>query len=257
MRRIIILGTAVTVLITASVAVAASINTYGANLGFKPTKAGTKHKPVPVGFTETLTANNATSGSRAAPLTDIKTSIYGLTSNAKYFPSCNGTKISAMKTDSFCPKKALVATGPVNSLLGGTVLSQPGTPCNPFLHVWNGGGGKLWFFFTTGGVYQCAGLKTGQTNAYPGFIKQQGKYMVTDVPLPPDVSTNVAGVGLYGSLIKEVLTFKNLTTKVHGKTVGINSSFACKGSKRPYSVSFTATTASGSQTSVVAGNGKC
>ena len=44
---------------------------------------------------------------------------------------------------------------------------------------------------------------------YPGFVKQQGKNQVTDVPLPPFVSTKVAGVpNFYGSLIKEVLTFK-------------------------------------------------
>ena len=53
--------------------------------------------------------------------------------------------------------------------------------------------------------------------------------MVTDVPLPPEVSTSVAGhKGLYGSLIREVLTFRKLTTKVNGKTVGFNSSVAAR-----------------------------
>jgi hypothetical protein len=254
------LGTALAVLVGASVAVAATLNTYTATIKVSPTKAGSKKSPVPVGFTETLTAKNDITGARAAPLTDIKTTIYGMVSNAKAFPTCSGTKISTMKTDSFCPKKALVATGPVNSLLGGTNLS-PGTPqtaCNPFLHVWNGGKGKLWFFFTTGGSHQCGGLHTGDTNAYPGFIKEQGKNMVTDVPLPPFVSTAVAGHNdLYGSLIKEVLTFKKLTTKVKGKTVGINASIGCKGGKRPYSVSFTAKDTAGSETKVVKGSAKC
>jgi hypothetical protein len=261
LRRIIILVTALAALVAASVAVAAgstSTNSYTAKITFKPTKAGSKKKPVSVGFTETLTASNNTPGDRAAPLTDIKTSIYGLKSNSKHFPTCSGTEMSAQKSDSFCPKKALVATGPVNSVLGDSTLTGPGTPCNPFLHVWNGGHGTLWFFFTTGGQYQCAGLKTGATNAYAGHISQHGKYMVTDVPLPPDVSTSVANIpGFYGSLIKEVLTFKNLTTKVHGKKVGFNESVACKGKKRPYSVSFTAQTPSGSQTSVVKGDAKC
>ena len=50
---------------------------------------------------------------------------------------------SPLKSDSFCPKKALVATGPVNSLLGGTDLThEPARACNPFLHVWNGGPGQ-------------------------------------------------------------------------------------------------------------------
>jgi hypothetical protein len=263
LRRIIILGTAVTVLIAASVAVAvaaASTNSYtGSTLSFKPSKAGSKHKPVAIGFTETLMASNNTPGEVAAPLTDIKTSFYGLVSNAGHFPTCNGTEMTVMKSDSFCPKGALVATGPVNSYLGGTSLSQAkATPCNPFLHVWNGGHGTLWFFFTTGGQYQCAGLKTGATAAYPGHISEHGKYMVTSVPLPPDISTSVANIpNFYGSLVKEVLTFTNLKTKFHHKTIGINESIGCKAGKRPYSVSFTATTPSGPQTETVKGSAKC
>jgi hypothetical protein len=258
LRRIIIACTAVAVLVGASVAVAATLNTYTAAIKFSPSKAGSKKKPVPVGFTETYTAANDVPGSRAAPLTDIKTTIYGLVSNAKHFPTCDGTQISIKKSDSFCPKKALVASGPVNSLLGGTDLSQPGAACNPFLHVWNGGKGKLWFFFTTDATHQCGTLHTGDTNAYPGFVKQVGKNQVTDVPLPPFVSTAVAGhSSLYGSLIKQVVTFKKLTTKVKGKTVGFNSSVACKGGKRPYSVAFTATSTAGSETKVVKGSAKC
>lgn len=247
MRRIIFIGTAVVVLIAASVAVAATLNTYTAKVA-TTSKAGSKSHPVATSVVETLTAKNADSSLRAGALTDIKTTIYGLVSNAKKFPTCDGNKISAMKSDSFCPKKALIATGPVNAILGDNTLTGAGTPCNPFLHVWNGGGGKLWFFFTTGGKYQCAGLHTGDTNAYPGTVKQQGKNQITDVPLPPFVSTKVAGVpNFYGSLIKEVLTFKK----------GFNSSVACKGGKRPYSVAFTAVGPSGKQTKTVTGSSKC
>jgi hypothetical protein len=248
LRRIIILGTTLAALIAASVAVAATLNSYTAVLKFSPTKAGTKSTPVPVGFSETYTAKNNTPGQRAAPLVDIKTTVYGLVSNAKKFPTCDGNQISAMKTDSFCPPKALVATGPVNAVLGDPTLTGPGTPCNPFLHVWNGGKGKLWFFFTTGGKYQCAGIHTGDTNAYPGFIKQVGKNQVTDVPLPPFVSTKVAGVpNFYGSLLREVLTYKK----------GFQSSVGCKSGKRPYSVSFTAVSPAGTETKVVKGSAKC
>ena len=174
MRRIIFIGTAVVVLIAASVAVAATLNTYTAKVA-TTSKAGSKSHPVATSIVETLTAKNADSTLRAGALTDIKTTIYGLVSNAKKFPTCDGNKISAMKTDSFCPKKALIATGPVNAILGDNTLTGAGTPCNPFLHVWNGGGGKLWFFFTTGGKYQCAGLHTGDTNAYPGYRQAAGQ----------------------------------------------------------------------------------
>jgi hypothetical protein len=248
LRRIIIACTALAVLVGASVAVAATLNTYTAKLSFKPTKAGSKKHPVKVGFTEIYTAANDVATSRAAPLTDIKTTIYGIKSNASKLPTCDGTEISARKTDTFCPKKALVATGSVNALLGATDLTLAGTPCNPGLDVWNGGKGKLWFFFTTDATHQCGALHTGDTNAYPGTVKQQGKNQVTNVPLPPFVSTAVAGhTGLYGSLIKQVLNWKK----------GVNSSFACKGGKRPYSVQFTATSTAGSETKTVKGSTKC
>jgi hypothetical protein len=251
------IGTALTVLVCAGAAYAA-LNSYTAKLSFSPSKAGSARSPSPLAYTETYGAGNATSGSRAAPLIDIKTTVYGLQANPKPFPTCSGPQMSIRKGDSFCPKNALVATGPVNALLGGTDLTKPGTPCNPFLHVWNAGGGKLWYFFTTGGKYQCGGLTTGQTAAYPGFIKKQGKNLVIDVPLPPDVSTKVANsTGLYGSLIKEVLTFRKLTAKVKGKTVGFTSSVGCKSGKRPFSVSFTAVSGGAKETKVVSGSTKC
>jgi hypothetical protein len=252
------IGTALTVLVAASVAYAATLNTYNAGFKFSPTKAGSKSKPVAIGYTETLTASNDAQGSRAAPLIDIKTTMYGAISNKKAFPTCDGTKISTQKTDTFCPKKALVATGPVNSLLGGTDLTQAGTACNPFLHVWNGPGNKLWFFFTTDNTHQCGSLHTGDTNAYAGTVTQKGKNLVTDVPLPPFVSTAVAGhQGLYGSLIKEVLTFTKVTTKSHGKTVGFTESVGCKSGKRPISVAFTAQDTQGKETKTVNSSPKC
>ncbi len=103
--------------------------------------------------------------------------------------------------------------------------------------MFNAGKGKGWFFFTTHSAIQCAGLTTGQTAPYPGFVSQQGKYMVTDVPLPPDVSTKVANQpNFYGSLIKESLNWAKVTTKVNGKTVGNQASVACLRGKRPWSI---------------------
>jgi hypothetical protein len=257
MRRIIIIGTAVAVLVGAGAAYAA-LNNYTATFSFSSSKAGSSKSPVSVGFTENFGASNAATGSRAAPLIDIKTTVYGLVSNAKSFPTCDGNQISTRKSDSFCPPKALVATGPVNALLGGTNLTAGGTPCNPFLHVWNGGGGKLWFFFTTDATHACGSLHTGDTQAYPGKISQVGKNQVTDVPLPSYVSTAVAHqTGLYGSLIKEVLTYRNLTTKVKGKTVGFTASVGCKNGKRPYSYSFTSVSGSTRETKTVTGTAKC
>jgi hypothetical protein len=120
-----------------------------------------------------------------------------------------------------------------------------GTACNPYLRVFNGGKSTQAFFFTTtpdapGPQYNCANLPTGATPPYDGHISYEGKYWVLNVPLPPSVSTDVANIGLYGSLIKEVLTPISQTTKVGGKTRGYMESIACMGHKRPYSIAFTA-----------------
>jgi hypothetical protein len=233
------IGTAAAVLITAGVAVAA-LNTYTASYAFTPTKAGSAKRPVPVGFNLVYTATG-TGGNRAAPLKDIKTWIYGLVANNRYFPTCSLSTIELAKSDAGCPKGALVAEGPVNSTLGsGKTGAGAGTPCNPYLHVWNSGPGRLTYFFVVFGKYQCAGLHTGASAPYPGIVSQQGKYLVQDVPLPPDISTNAGGIGLYAALIHESLTFKNLTTKVHGKTVGFQSSVGCVGGHRPWRVEYTA-----------------
>jgi hypothetical protein len=87
----------------------------------------------------------------------------------------------------------------------------------------------------------------------------QGKYEVTTVPLPPDVSTRVANqANFYGSLIKEKLNFFKVTTKVHGKTVGNNMSVGCLHGKRPWSVTYTNTTnGHDHQVATVKGSAKC
>jgi len=228
----------------AAVAYAAGVNNYSGSKVTFGHGSGSKKKPVAIGFREHLVANNSDSSKAAAVLTDIRLKIYGMVSKAKYFPKCSGSQIEAAKNDNVCPKKSKVATGLVNALLGDPSLSMSNRiPCNPNLDVLNGGQGVLWFFFTTHSATQCAGLTTGATAPYKGTVKQQGKWQVTDVPLPPDVSTRVANQpNFYGSLIKENLTFFNLKTKVKGKTVGINSSIGCKKGKRPYTITFTATT---------------
>jgi hypothetical protein len=264
LRRIIIIGTALAVLGAATAAIAATqLNSYTAGFGFSPSKAGTKSKPVPVGFTQSLGAKSLTAGNRAAPLVDIKTTIYGLTANAGAFPICTDKQITAdqLKWDKACPKGSLVAQGPVNAKLGpGTTLVGAGTPCNPYLHVYNGGKGKLWFFFNIiPPKYTCATLKTGASAPYPGFVKQVGKNLVTDVPLPPDVSTSAGGLqGVYGSLILENLKWAKLSKKVKGKTVGFQQSVGCKNGKRPWSVVFTAVNNGAKLPPVtVSGSSKC
>lgn len=266
MRRLVIIGTAAAVLVGATAAYAAFNSYTGSHVSFSPGGAGTAAKPKIVNMTEVLQAS-APSGQRAAPLTDIKLTLYGVKTNGKDFPTCTDKQIDAnpAKFEKACAKGSQISQGPVHSLLGPSTTSSASgaTACNPFLKVFNGGQGTQVFFFTTAPdaapQYTCAGLATGATAPYDGHISQQGKNWVLNVPLPPDISNKVANQpGLYGSLITEVLNPVSKPTKVHGKTVGYMESVACKGHKRPFSIQFTDQNyGGGSTTQTVKGNAAC
>jgi hypothetical protein len=262
-RKLIIGGALAAVLAVAGVAYAgAALNKYGATIAFSTSKPGTAAKPVPMTYTETLTAQNVDSSKVAAPLLNIKTTIYGMVANLKDFKVCPLATIEKLpKYNLNCPSGSEVAVGKVNSELGTATLSKTtAVACNPDLVVYNGGGGKEFYFFTAPSPTSCHGLTTGATLPYVGTVAKSGKNMVLNVPLPPDVSTKVAGIpGEYGSLIKETIKVTALSTKVHGKTVYSQESVACSGGKRPYSVAFTAvqSTSSPKVTQSVSGSAKC
>ena len=253
MRRIVVIATALAVLAGAVSAYAATsgLNTYSAKIGFSPNKAKS-----PIGFTEhyTATGNN---GNRTAPLTDIKTKIYGLTVNQKSFPTCSAAKIAAAHSDSKCPKGALVATGGITAILGPVAdpsASAPNqAPCNPVLHAWNGGPGKIVFFFVAPSPTTCAGLQTGAVPPFVGKVRTVGKTLVMVTPIPAYVSFPINGIE--GSLTSETLHFLNKSSK--GKPA--IASTGCKKGKRPYSVTFTAETAPGGskESGTVSGTQKC
>jgi hypothetical protein len=265
MRRIVVLGTTLVVVLGAAVSAYAAtggINTYTATLGFGANAAGSAKAPAAVGFKQSYIAGG-TGGNRTAPLTNIKTVVYGLTSNGKSFPTCSFAKISAAKSDAGCPKGAMIATGAITATLGplsDTSSSASGTlPCDPVLHVWNAGQGKVVYFFVDQGSHTCAGgaITTGTVGPFPGTVKTVGKNLVMNTPIPSYVSFPLAGIE--GSLTGETLQWMKATTKVHGKTVAAIASTGCKGGKRPYSVTFTAESAPGAapQSSTVTGSQKC
>lgn len=240
MRRIVLIATAIVSLVAAGAAYAA-INSYSATIKLTSKKAGTAAKPVTLGYTEDLQAAG-TNGNRTAPLTDIKTTIYGLKEDGKDFPTCTLAQISNAHTDAGCPRKAEVATGDITAIIGPAAnLQSGGIGCNPLLDVWNGGQGKLTFFFVDQGSHQCAGgaLRTGSVGPYPGTYRTVGRNLVVDVPIPTAVSFPIPGE--VGSLQTEHLVWIKRTAKLkNGKRASSLASFACSRKTRPYSVAFTA-----------------
>jgi hypothetical protein len=260
LRRIVVVATALAVLMAAASAFAdtGGLNSYTAALKFSPNKTSTA-----LGFNQKYVANG-TGGNRTAPLTNIKTVIYGMKSDGKDFPTCSASKIAKAGSDTGCPKGALVATGDITATLGPAndqSASAPGQlPCNPLLDVWNAGQGKIVYFFVDKGSHTCAGgaIQTGGVAPFTGTVKTVGKNLVMNTPIPSYVSFPLTGIE--GSLTSETLSWKNLSTKLkNGKTAHYGTSVACKSGKRPYSVTFTAETAQGGtpSSSTVTGTQKC
>lgn len=261
MRKSLVIAVTAAIMLIAAASAYAAINTYTAKDTVTPAKAGTAKKPVSVGYNEALTATG-TAGNRTAELNDIKTTIYGLKANTKGLPTCTTASIAAAKSDTQCPKGAMLATGAITAVLGSPTNFTPTDPsakaCNPYLHVWNAGGNKMAFFFVEAPGHLCVdgAVTTGAVPPYTATRKQQGKNLVVDVPIPSYVTQPL---GLAGSLETEHLKWFKLSTKVNGKKVGVLQSIGCKNGKRPYSVTFNATlpTTHTTETKTVSGTQAC
>jgi hypothetical protein len=253
LRRIVIIGTALAVLVGAGAAYA-SFNSYsGSALTFSSHGAGSPAHPESVGMTERLVAN-APSGERAAPLTNIKLTIYGVKLDAGKLPVCSDALIANNKTNpnGGCPAGSVIGTGLVHSELGpGTSSSSSaGTACNPSLHVFNGGPSRQVFYFSTEHATDCGGLTTGSTAPWDGHISYSGGNAVINIPLPPAISTEAANhPGLYASLITQTVSFAKA---VDGKPYMV--SVGSKHGTRPWSITFTAHNYDGSsETQTISG----
>jgi hypothetical protein len=261
LKRIALFATAVAMLIAATAAFAAApANTYKTPYSFSPKASGTAKKPVKATFKQVIQVTPGTPGNRAGVLSDIKTTVYGLKIDGKDFPTCLASKIQSASNDTACPKGALVASGSITAVIGKptdpTTATGTIATCDPLLHVWNGGQGKLVFFFVDAGPsHLCDGtvISTGSVGPYPGTYKQVGKNLVMDTPIPQTVDYPA---GFVGSLGSETLNWKGQSSKGH---ISI-ASVACKGSKRPYSTALTAApilTATALQTTTVKGSAPC
>ena len=260
MKRIALIATAAAMLIATAVAFAATapVNTYKASYKFNPSKAGSAKKPQKVAFKQNIQVTPGTSGDRAGVLRKIKVTIYGLKIDGKHFPTCTTAKIQAAHNDTGCPKGAAVASGSIKAVLGpatNPAASAAEGSCNPLLHVWNAGQGKLAFFFVDTAGHLCLGgaITTGKVGPWQGSYRQAGKNAVVTIPIPNTVDYPLQGT--VGSLQSETLNWKGLSSKGHSSIASV----ACKGSKRPYSTSFTANPIAGgkAQTKTVKDSAHC
>jgi hypothetical protein len=256
-RIAIAIATVVVGLVAASSAFAA-VNNYTATYQFSGGKA-TKAKPAAVNFKQTINVTPGTAGdARTGILHQITTTIDGVKVDAKGVPTCTAAKINAAQNDTGCPKTAEIATGYINAEIGSaTDPTAAGSACDPQLDVWNGGPGKLIFFFVDTASHSCLGgaLHTGQVPPWTATYKQAGANLNVTIPIPNtvDYPLGVSG-GEVGSLSKEYLAWKSQT--VNG-TPDITST-ACTG-KRAFTFGFQASAigSTSSEAGSVSGKAAC
>ena len=241
MRRIIILGTAVTVLLAVSVAVAVA-----ATPARTPTRRASRSSPTrPAASTSrsrsasrrTSTATNAPPATRGPAHRhqddDLRPEV-----EREGLPDLQRDQIDAAKKRQLLPEgragrhrpsQRACWAAPDLAQARHRLQSVPG-------RLERRPGQAVVLLHDRRQRTSALGLKTGATAAYAGHI--YGARQVHGHGRPASAGRLDDGrelTGLYGSLIKEVLTFKNLKTKVQGKTVGINASIGCLKGKRPYS----------------------
>ena len=262
MKRIVLAVTAAAVLIAAAAAFAATpVNTYKASYSFSSKKAGSAKKPQKLSFAQNIHVTPGSSSDRAGVLMKIQTKIYGVKVDGKHFPTCTTAKINTAHTDTGCPKASKVASGSIKAVLG--PVTDPSSTkvsgtCNPLLHVYNAGQGKLSFFFVDGAAgtaHAClgGGIKTGIVGAWKATYKQSGKNLAITIPIPHQVDYPLQG--LVGSLQSEHLNWKSVSHKGHTSIASV----ACKSGKRPFSFSFAAKPIKGgaAQTATTKGSAAC
>ena len=219
-------------------------------MSFSPGKAGTPKKPVATGVTQVLTATG-TNGNRAAPLTDLKSTIYGLKyDSAAVKATCSFASVKAISNDKNCPKGSLVATANVHALLGPANDPSYGRHGHHRLQARVSACGTrvAASWCSSSGPRPCPAPCTTAVASRPVQRRRTRARSRTHGQEPRDRRAAAVvrveqgpRIGRRGARsIAETITWKKLSSKSHGKTHYFVSSIGCKSGKRPWTQQFTA-----------------
>jgi len=263
MRKKVLAITALVCLVAAGAALAAT--TYNSYTGSKieVTKAaGTKSAPKTVKYIEVFEAKNASGAKYPYPLTNIKTTLKDVKTNAAYFPKCTISKLDTASSNNEAGTKVCktseVASGTVDSSItaSGSTSTAVVPTCKLTLQVFNLGSSKLGYQFSDT-PSSCGGTPTSAAKPWEGTAKDSGTTFETDTTLPADISTDAGGIG-WGALKLEKLTFITSKVKHAGKDYSLLQSVGCPSSKkRAYTITFTASNGSAKQSKEVKGSAAC
>ena len=242
MRRVAAIVAALSVvLVVAAVAFAQQVNTYSVTATTKPTKAGSKAKPVPISLKFAYTVGEQ-SGQEPSAVKRYKISFYGIRSvNGGLFKTCSAAKIGAAgNDDSVCPKGSQVGSGKIQSHVYNdndpAGKTNPPLQCNKDLHLYNAGKGKITLFLT-GPASECQAAPGGQPPFTGTYVKGEGGGTALQFDTPANLLHPVAGLTVAVRNVTSSINLKTVTKK--GVKKGYYESVKCKGKSRPVVVTFT------------------
>jgi len=254
MRKVAFLTAMIAVLAMAAVAVAAQVNTYSVTAKVTGGSAGSKSKPSPVGVKFNYTVGEQ-SGGRPSPVSRYTIGFYGVRSNGGAFPTCTAASINAAQSDSGCKSGSKVGSGFIRNAAGATNdPTATGIKCDLNLAVYNSGAGKGALFLSgnpTSSPNTCA-IAISQAIATK-YVKSDGGGTALQFSVPPGLLHPIPGVD--NAVVNVTSTIKKLSKTVKGKKVGYYESIACKGGKRPATVTFL--TEAGQTSKATASAGGC
>ena len=134
----------------------AALNTYTRRASRSRRKAGSTKSPRAGRLHPDPRPRTATRGNRAAPLTDIKITIYGLVSNAEALPDLQRRRDRRRRRPTASARRRRWSPRVRSTRCSEADAPQgPGTPVQPVPARLQRRPGKLWFFFTTAAQHQC------------------------------------------------------------------------------------------------------
>jgi hypothetical protein len=228
-------------LIGAAVALAAGqTNTYTVTGKISPTKAGTKKTPVPVSLNFDYTVGEA-NNLRPSPVKQYNIKFDGLRVNGARFAKCTAASINAAGSDAKCPTAAVMGTGQVQNISGGTNDPTDKTlTCYLDLKVYNGGASKAALFLMggqndpRGPAYSCpiAVSQAIDANYIASSTGTSLRFTVQGALLHPIP-------GFDNAVVRVASKIRKATVKYKGKTVGYYESIGgCVAHKRNITVTF-------------------
>lgn len=225
---------AITALAVLGLAAVAHAQTNQYSFDGKVPSGGTKKKPKPGGFTFNFQIKDP-AGNVPALVKTYKFVIGGAKVNTSAVKAtCTAAKINAAGSDGSCPRGAVVGTGSIRAEIGTSGQPWDGTTqCELAMTAYNGGPNKVALFLDGTDTTKCVApisqaIDAKWTNTAAG--------VGLSFSVPDELRHQL---GLDVAVVDVKSTWKKLTGKKAGKTVGYFEGTGCKG-KRAASVTFTA-----------------